>query len=115
MKLYTELTPFNRQLADALLPSFPSDVQAMQSDDGTLLFRGAIRSAEKPDHVGTHVAVSLDNEVQLTLKRATVAKRQELEEILIINLGSRIRTEYNPANIGHFAFDFVATTKIFDC
>lgn len=112
MKLYTNLSEFNRCFADALLPSFPAGVQALQSDDGTLLFRGPIPHPDDPTHVGTHVAVSLGKEVGAALSEASPADREEMAEILISSLGSQVQAQYDPTKIGPFALDVVGTMNI---
>ena len=112
MKLYANLSEFNRRFADALLPSFPASVQALQSDDGTLLFRGPIPIPDDPMHVGTHVAVSLDKDVWAALKEASPVDREEMIEILISSLGSQVQMQYAPGKFGPFALDFVGTVTI---
>ncbi len=112
MKLNSNLSDFNRRFADALLPAFPANVQALQSDDGTLLFRGPIPLAEDQTKIGTHVAVSLDKQVAATLGLATPSDREEMTEILINNLGGQVRYQYNPHKIGSYALDVVGTMSI---
>jgi hypothetical protein len=112
MKLYANLSEFNRRFADALLSAFPADVQALQSDDGTLLFRGPIPLADDQTHIGTHVAVSLDKEVRAALSDASPADREEMIEILISNLGTQVRFQYDPSKIGPFALDVVGKMNI---
>ena len=112
MKLYTNLSDFNRRFADALLPAFPANVQALQSDDGTLLFRGPIPLAVNQTQIGTHVAISLDKEVMAALSEASPSDREEMMEILISNLGTQTRCKYNPNKIGHYALDIVGKVDI---
>ena len=112
MKLYTNLSDFNRRFADALLPTFSDGVQALLSDDGTLLFRGPIPFADDQTHIGTHVAVSLDNEVMVALSEASPADREEMTAILISNLGTQVRCKYNPSKVGTFALDVVGEMNI---
>lgn len=112
MKLYANLNEFNRRFADALLPSFPAAVQALQSDDGTLLFRGPIPLPDDPMHVGTHVAVSLNKDVWTALSQASPADSEEMTEILISSLGSQVQMQYDPSKFGPFALDVVGTMNI---
>lgn len=112
MKFDANLNEFNRRFAEALLPTFPGNTKAVQSDDGTLLFRGPIPLANDQSHIGTHVAVSLDKEVSAALNAAVPTDREEMTEILINNLGSQVRTQYNPAKIGVIALDVVGTMRI---
>ena len=71
MKFATDLTEFNRRMAEALKPSFHAAVTPVQSEGGTLLFRGPVPIADDPNHVGTHVAVSLDKDVHVALEAAS--------------------------------------------
>ena len=112
MKLYTNLSAFNRRFADVLLPSFPAGVHAFQSNDGTLLFRGQIQLPDDPAHIGTHVAVSLDKDVCAALSEASPVDREEMTEILIISLGGQVQAQYDPSKVGPFALDVVGTLNI---
>jgi hypothetical protein len=112
MKLYANLSEFNRRFADALLPVFPAGVQALQSEDGTLLFRGPIPTADDPNHVGTHVAVSLDSDVKAALSEALPADREEMTEILISSLGTQVQMQYDPSKFSPFALDVVGKINI---
>ena len=71
MKFTTDLTEFNRRMAEALKPTFHAVIKPVQSEDGTLLFRGPVPIADDPNHVGTHVAVSLDKDVLAALEAAS--------------------------------------------
>lgn len=112
MQLNENLSDFNRRFADELLPSFPANVKALQSEDGTLLFRGPIPLADDPNHIGTHVAVSLDTEVKAALAQASPAEREEITQNLINNLGTQVRFQYDPNKIGLFALDVVGNMAI---
>ncbi len=112
MKLYTNFSEFNRRITDALIPTFPANVEALESDDGKLLFRGPIPLADYPTHIGTHVAVSLDKEVRVALSEALPADREEMMEILISNLGTQVRSKYDPSKIGPFALDVIGNMNI---
>lgn len=112
MNLSSNLSKLNRRFADALLPAFPANVQALQSDDGTLLFRGPIPRADDQTHIGTHVAVSLDKEVSTALSEASPADHEEMIEILISNLGTQVRCQYDPSKIGPYALDIVGRLNI---
>lgn len=109
MNLHTELSEFNRCLANALLPEFGPDIRAMQSGEGVLYFRGPIPVPEDPNHVGSHVAVSLAPDVRAALDQASSTERAEMTENLIESLGGQIRAQYNPNKHGEFALDFVGT------
>lgn len=112
MKLYANLSDFNRRFADALLPAFPANVQALQSDDGTLLFRGPIPRADDQTHLGTHVAVSLDTEVRAALSEASPVDREEMVDILISNLGTQVQFQYDPNKVGSSVLDIVGKMNI---
>jgi hypothetical protein len=109
---HSNLSEFNRLFADALLPAFPANVQAIQSEDGTLLFCGSIPLADDQTHVGTHVGVSLDKEVQAALGEAEPADREEMIKILINNLGTQVRCQYDSSKIGLHALDIVGKMNI---
>ena len=113
MNLSANLSDFNRRFADALLPVFPGNVQALQSDDGTLLFRGPIPRAEDQAHIGTHVAVSLDKDIWTALSEASPADREGMIDILISNLGTQVRVQYDSSKIGPYALDVVGKLYIF--
>lgn len=112
MKLFANLSEFNRRFADALLPTFPAGVQAFQSEDDTLLFRGPIPLPDDPTHVGTHVAVSLDSDVKAALGEASPADRKEMTEILISSLGTQVQMQYDSTKFGPFALDVVGKMNI---
>ena len=112
MKLYANLSEFNLRFANAVLPTFSADIQAFQSEDGTLLFRGPIPRLDDPTHVGTHVAVSLDKDVKAILSEAAPEKRELMMEILISSLGTQVEMQYDPRKIGPFALDVVGTMNI---
>jgi hypothetical protein len=112
MKIDANLSEFNRHFADALLPTFPPDVKALQSADGTLLFRGPVPASDGQTHIGTHVALALDHEVKVALSEATPLDRIAMMEILVSNLGTQIQTQYDSTKIGQFALEVVGTMRI---
>ena len=103
MKLDTDLNEFNRRFAEEMLPFFPDNVEACQSDDGTLLFRGPIPNSDDGAHVGTHVSVELAEDVKAALENAGPPDRKEMIENLISNLGGQIRARYDRSFVGQFA------------
>lgn len=109
MTLTASLNEFNKRFADAILPFFSADIEAMEDGYGMLCFRGPIPVANNPAHVGTHVAVTLEKEVTEALAIATPAVREEITQHLIDNLGWQIRIQYDPAKIGPYALDIVGT------
>ena len=64
-----------------------------------------------PKHIGTHVAVSLDAEVCRTMDAASPSEREDMIQIYLANLGSRVKIEYDPKNIGPYAIDVVGTMR----
>lgn len=112
MTFNTELTEFNRRMAEALKTTFYPAIKPVQSEDGTLLFRGPIPIADDPNHVGTHVAVSLDKDVLVALEAASPSEREEMTENLISNLGTQVRVQYNSNKVGPDALDVVGTMGI---
>ena len=113
MQFDANLNDFNRRLADAVITIFPDGVRPLQSIDGALNFRGPIPTKNDPEHVGTHVAVSLDNEVTAALEKASTCDRESMMGILIENLGTRIRMKYDKDQIGAFALTIVGRMSIF--
>lgn len=93
MKLSTELSPFNRQMANELQHTFASNVEPYQLDDGTLVFRGPIEKLADPTHIGTHVAVSLDAEVQRALAAASPSDYEQMVQYLMANLGTQVMVQ----------------------
>jgi len=112
VKLTENLGEFNRRMADELRATFAQAVKPFQSEDGTLLFRGPISGHKDPNHVGTHVAVSLDKDVVDSLNRAEPNQREEMIQDLLSNLGTQIKCQYNPNNIGHDALQVIGTMRI---
>jgi hypothetical protein len=112
MNLTPDLGEFNRRLVTALAGTFGALVEPMQSEDGTLLFRGPIPGESEPSHVGTHVAVSLEKEVKAALDAVASGERDEMMENLINNLSTQVKARYDPTNIGPFALEFVGTMRI---
>ena len=112
MKFSANLSEFNRRMAEAVLQTFATDVRPVQSDDGTLLFRGPIRPGDDPTQLGTHVAVSLDKDVTVALDAASPEEREEMTEILINNLGTQVQSRYNASKLGPYELDIVGTMQI---
>lgn len=112
MEYEKNLNEFNREFADAILSVFPSGVSALQSGDGTLLFRGPILFSGNQTFIGTHVTLSLDKEIKAVLSVASHSERQLMTEILINNLGDQIRAQYSPSQIGRVSLNIVGTMSI---
>jgi hypothetical protein len=109
VKLYTALSPFNSRLAEVLIPTFPAGAHAAEDGDGTLLMRVPTPSPTHPDHIGSHVAVSLEKSVREALETASVPDRELMMQTLVDSLASQIQIQYNPNAVGQFAMDFVGT------
>jgi hypothetical protein len=107
MTLHSKLNEFNQRFAEALLPVFPKDVVAMEDAYGMLCFRGVVTKG----HVGTHVAVALENDVIAVLASASPAEREDITQHLIDCLGAALRIQYDPAKIGPYALDIVGTME----
>lgn len=114
MKLNKNLNEFNQRLADDLLPSFPDGIKAVQSEDETLLFRGVCPNSDDPNHVGSHVAVDLTQEVKEAIKNSSPANNEEMIEDLISNLGTQVRATYNKDHIGRYALSITGGMEILD-
>ena len=112
MNLTTELSEFNRRMAQALAGTFDPSVKPMQSEDGTLLFRGPIPTRDDPSHIGTHVAVSLEKEVKAALDASAPDEREEMTENLVCSLSTQVQAQYNSGKIGAHALDVVGTIRI---
>ncbi len=112
MKLTENLSDFNRRMADELRATFASSVKPFQSDDGALLFRGPISGDKDPNHIGTHVAVSLEKDVVDTLNSVEPHQREEIIQNLLSNLGTQVKCQYDPNNIGPYALDVIGTMRI---
>lgn len=111
MKCHENLSAFNRRMADELRSTFAPSVKPYQAEDSTLLFRGPIPNQADPNHVGTHVAVSLEEEVRAALDAASPAEQEEMIEALLSNLGTQVRVWYNAEGIGPYALDIVGTMR----
>lgn len=109
MKLSENLNDFNRSMAEELRGTFASNVKPFETEEGYLVFRGPIEGHSDPNHIGTHVAVSLTAEVQRALAAASHAEREEMTKIFLSNLGTRVKCEYHPRQIGPCALDIVGT------
>lgn len=103
MNLTQELSEFNRRMVGELQGTFAPSVSPFQTEYGTLVFRGPIEGHKDPKHVGTHVSVELDSEVHDALASAEPDAKEEMMEALMANLGTQVRTQYNPRRIGEYA------------
>ena len=112
MKLTENLSDFNRRMAGELRATFASSVRPFQSEDGVLLFRGPISGHRDPNHIGTHVAVSLEKDVVHALNSAEPQQREEIIQNLLSNLGTQVKCQYNPNNVGPYALDVIGTMRI---
>jgi hypothetical protein len=112
MKLTENLSDFNRRLADDMRSTFAPSVKPYQSEDGTLLFRGPISGHKDPKHIGTHVAVSLDQEVIDALKKAEALEREEMIDNLLNSLSTQVKTLYSPNSIGLDTLEIVGTMPV---
>lgn len=111
MNLSKDLSDFNHRMVKELEKSFASNVEPYQMDGGTLVFRGPIEGHPDPKHIGTHVAVSLDADVRRAMESANPAERDEMTQIFLANLGTRVKIEYHPTKIGLDALDIVGTMR----
>lgn len=109
MEYTIELSEFNRRMADALGRTFASSVRPYQTKDGALVFRGPIVGHKDPHHVGTHVHISLEDDVLSALDNAEPSLREEMIEVLLANLGTQVRMQYDPKNIGPYALSVTGT------
>lgn len=112
MKFTENLNEFNRRFADEWLRVFPSEVEAVEADDGMLCFRGP--TPMNSTHIGTHVAVTLDKEVKAALRNASTLDRETMTNILIDSLGTSLHVQYDPNKIGQFALDIVGDMSILE-
>lgn len=112
MKFDKNLSDFNRLFAAEWMGVFPKGVDAFQSEDGTLLFRGPIAIPDYPTHIGTHVAVSLDQDVEKKLSEASPADLQTLTEILICSLGSSLQAQFDPNKNRQYALEIIGTMNL---
>lgn len=111
MKLSKNLSEFNLRMVAELQDTFTSTVEPFETEDGTLVFRGPIDGHADPSHVGTHVAVSLDDEVHAAIQSATPEEREEIIQVFQSNLGTQVKCLYHPKKIGTYALDIVGTMK----
>jgi hypothetical protein len=109
VKLSKNLSDFNRSMANRLANIFASNVEPYQMVNGTLVFRGPIEGHTSPDHIGTHVAVSLDPEVHSVIAKASLPHREEMTRLLLDNLGTQVKCQYDPKSIGPYALDIIGT------
>jgi hypothetical protein len=111
LKLSKNLSEFNLRMAAELQGTFTPTVQPFETEDGTLVFRGPIDGHADPSHVGTHVAVSLDDEVHAAIQSATPEEREEIIQVFQSNLGTQVKCLYHPQKIGTYALNIVGTMK----
>lgn len=111
LKLSKNLSEFNLRMATELRGTFTPTVQPFETEDGTLVFRGPIDGHTDPSHVGTHVAVSLDDEVHAAIQSTTPEEREEIIQVFLSNLGTQVKCLYHPQKIGKDALDIVGTMK----
>lgn len=111
MDFIGDLNEFNRTLAEILRPTFDASVSPYQTADGALVFRGPIVGHRDPRHIGTHVHVSLEEDVVAALDSAEPSRRQDMIQDLVANLGTRVRMQYDPNNIGEYALSVVGTMR----
>lgn len=112
MNLSKTLNDFNRRMVEELRGTFAANVMPFQTEDEMLVFRGPIEGHDYPKHIGTHVAVSLDNEVRNAMELASIAQREEMTQTLLSNLGTQVKCQYHPQKIGQYALDVIGTKKI---
>lgn len=112
MLLTKNLGEFNRRMAEELRGTFAPTVEPFESEDGTLLFRGPIKGDQDPNHIGTHVAVSLDRDVRAAMELASPQEREEMIQIFLSNLGTQVKVQYDVKNIGPNALHVVGTMHI---
>lgn len=111
MKLTDKLSEFNRRMADEVRSAFASSVRPYQTEDGGLVFRGPIAGHKDPDHVGTHVSVSLAKDVVAALNDAEPSRREEMIQDLLANLGTQVKMQYDPNNVGPYALQVTGTMR----
>ena len=112
MKLTKELNEFNGQLAKDLLPYFPNGMEAYQDEFEELFFRGTIPGSSNPNHIGTHVAVELEQDVKDALDQASETDRKEMVRNLIANLGTQIKAKYDKDHVGQLALKVTRNMRI---
>jgi hypothetical protein len=76
---------------------------------GGYFIRAPTPSLTHPDHIGTHVAVSLEKSVREALDTASAPDREVMMQTLVDSLASQIQIQYSPNAVGQFAMDFVGT------
>jgi hypothetical protein len=111
MKLTENLSEFNRRMADELQSTFAPSIRPYQTEDGALVFRGPIAGRD-PQHVGTHASISLEKDVLAALNDAAPSQRGEMTKNLLANLGTQVRAQYDPNNIGQVALEVKGTVAI---
>ena len=111
MNLSKTLNDFNRRMVEELRGTFAANVTPFQTEDEMLVFRGPIEGNKDQNHIGTHVAVSLDKEVRHTMEIASIAQREEMTQTLLTNLGTQVKCQYHPQKIGQSALDVIGTMK----
>ena len=111
MNLSKTLNDFNRRMVEELRGTFAANVMPFQTEDEMLVLRGPIEGHEDPKHIGTHVAVWLDQEVRHAMELASIAQREEMTQKLLRNLGTQVKYQYHPQRIGQNALDVIGTMK----
>jgi len=111
MKLTENLSDFNRRMADELRSTFAFSVKPYQTEEGALVFRGPIAGHKDPKYVGTHATVSLEKEVVAALASAEPSRREEIIVNLLSNLGTQVKAQYGPNNVGSYALQVVGTMR----
>ena len=111
MNLSKNLNDFNRRMVEELRGTFAANVTPFQTEDEMLVLRGPIEGHEDPKHIGTHVAVSLDQDVRHAMELASIAQREEMTQTLLSNLGTQVKYQYHPQKIGLYALDVIGTMK----
>ncbi len=109
MKLYSTLSPFNKRLAEVLVPIFPAGAYAAEDGEGTLLIRAPTPIPTNPNHIGSHVAVTLEKSIRDALEAASPSGREVMTQAMIDSLATQIKLQYDPNAVGQFAMDFVGT------
>lgn len=112
MFLSTVLSDFNYELATALVSTFSDVVKPYQTKFGELVFRGPIPLPNDPNHIGTHVMISLENDVLAALDMEEPTRRKILESNLIGMLVSNVQIQYDPNNIGTYALEIKGSIEM---
>ena len=111
MNFSKTLNDFNHRMVEELRGTFAANVTPFQTKDEELVFRGPIEGYEDQNHIGTHVAVSLENEVRHAMEIASIRQREEMTQTLLTNLGTQVKCQYHPQKVGQNALDVIGTMK----